>query len=71
MEIWMVCMAAGVMKGLYISERIQVGKKGSRLIYKGPEGSRLLVWAECVRTNIVRALADIVATKLGIILLSS
>ena len=28
-----------------------------------------LVWAECVRTNVVRALVDIVATKLGIILL--
>ena len=28
----------------------------------------LLVRAECVRTNFVRALADVVATKLGIIL---
>ena len=28
---------------------------------------KLLDWAECVRTNVVRALADVVATKLGII----
>ena len=29
---------------------------------------RLLVRAKCVRTNIVRVLADVVATKLGIII---
>ena len=31
----------------------------------------LLVQAKCVRTNVVRALADVVATKLGIILFCS
>ena len=36
-----------------------------------PKGlNELLVRAKCVRTNVVRALADVVATKLGIILLS-
>ena len=31
---------------------------------------KLLDWAECVRTNVVRALADVVATKLIFIIFS-
>ena len=38
---------------------------------KGSSTYTILVQAKCVRTNIVHALADVVATKLGIILLSS
>ena len=34
------------------------------------EMNSILVRAKCVRTSVVRALADVVATKLGIILLS-
>ena len=49
-----------------VSELVETGTGLGQTHYSG-----ILVPAECVRTNVVLALADVVATKLGIILLLS